>query len=120
MTQYMLSVHTVEDEALEPMTDEAMQDSYAQIGRLEEEMKAAGALIFSGRLRGPDSASVVRASNGEVLTTDGPFIESKEQIGGFYIIQADDLDAALEWASKTTAAVGMPIEVRPFLDSHGA
>ena len=112
MTQYMLSVHTVEDEGLEPMTDEAMQDSYAQIGRLEEEMKAAGA--------GPDSASVVRASNGEVLTTDGPFIESKEQIGGFYIIQAEGLDAALEWASKTTAAVGMPIEVRPFLDSHGA
>ena len=69
-------------------------------------MKSAGALVFSGRLHEPDTATVVRMSDGEVLTTDGPFAESKEHLGGFYIIEADDLDAALGWASKTTAAVG--------------
>ncbi len=77
-------------------------------------MKAAGALVFSGRLNAPDTATVVRMSGGELLTTDGPFVESKEHLGGFYIIEAGDLDAALVWASKTTAAVGAPIEVRPF------
>jgi hypothetical protein len=62
----------------------------------------------------PDTATVVRISEGEVLTTDGPFAESKEHLGGFYIIEADDLDAALAWAAKTAAAVRKPIEVRPF------
>jgi hypothetical protein len=120
MAQYLLSVHTGNGEAREPMTDEEMRRAYAPILQLEEEMKAAGALVFTGRLREPETATVVRMSNGEALTTDGPFLESKEQIGGFYIIEAEDLEAALEWGSKTTAAVGMPIEVRPFWDSHGA
>jgi hypothetical protein len=120
MAQYLLSVHTGNGEAREPMTDEEMRRAYAPILQLEEEMKAAGALVFTGRLREPETATVVRISNGEALTTDGPFLESKEQIGGFYIIEAEDLDAALEWGSKTTAAVGMPIEVRPFWDSYGA
>jgi len=57
-------------------------------------------------------------SEGRVLTTDGPFAESKEHLGGFYIIETDDLDAALVWASKTTEAVGKPIEVRPFRASE--
>jgi hypothetical protein len=77
-------------------------------------MRTAGALVFSGRLDEPDSAAVVQATNGKVQTTDGPFLESKEAIGGFYIIEAPTQDAALEWASKTSAVVGMPIEVRPF------
>jgi hypothetical protein len=109
MAQYLLSVHTGNGEAREPMTDEETQRAYAPIVQLEEEMKAAGALVFSGRLHDPETATVVRMSNGEALTTDGPYLESKEQIGGFYIIEAEDLDAALEWGSKTTAAVGMPI-----------
>jgi hypothetical protein len=120
MAQYLLSVHTSAGVDGEPMTNEEMERSFAPIARLEEEMTAAEALVFSGRLHGPDTATVVRESNGKVLTTDGPYAEAKEQIGGFYIINAADLDAALEWASKTTAAVGMPIEVRPFWDSHGA
>jgi hypothetical protein len=120
MTQYMLSVHTVEGEARAPMTDEEMQQSWKQIQALNEEMKAAGAWVFSARLHEPDTATVVRASAGEVLTTDGPFAESKEHLGGFYIIEAKDLDAALAWASKATAAVGKPIEVRPFRDDPDA
>ncbi len=83
-------------------------------------MKSAGALFFGGALHGPDTATVVRVSEGDVLTTDGPFAESKEHLGGFYIIEADDLDSALVWASKTTAAVGHPIEVRPFAHESAA
>jgi hypothetical protein len=79
-------------------------------------MTAAGAWVFGGRLHEPDTATVVRKSGGEVLTTDGPFAESKEHLGGFYIIAADDLDAALGWASKVSGLIGAPIEVRPFWD----
>jgi hypothetical protein len=116
MTRYLLSVHTVEGEARDPMTDEEMQQSYTQVLLIEEEMKAAGAWVFSGRLHDPDTASVVRQSDGDVLTTDGPFAESKEHLGGFYIIEAEDLDAALAWASKVAEVIKTPIEVRPFAD----
>ena len=114
MAQYLLSLHVTEGEADPTMTNEEMQHSWAEIQALNEEMKAAGAWVFGGALHGPDTATVVRVSQGEVLTTDGPFAESKEHLGGFYIIEAEDLDAALTWASKTTAAVRKPIEVRPF------
>ena len=116
MTRYLLSVHTVEGEAREPMTDEEMQQSYKQVLLIEEDMKSAGAWVFSGRLHEPDTATVVRQSDGDVLTTDGPFAESKEHLGGFYMIEAEDLDAALSWASKVTEVIKTPIEVRPFAD----
>ena len=116
MTRYLLSVHTVEGEARDPMTDEEMQQTYKQVLLIEEEMKSAGAWVFSGRLHEPDTATVVHHSDGDVLTTDGPFAESKEHLGGFYIIEADDLDAALAWASKVTEVIKTPIEVRPFAD----
>jgi hypothetical protein len=112
--KYLLSVHSVDGEAGDPMTDEEMQHFFQRVGALEEEMNSVGALVFSGRLTEPDTATVVRISGGEVLTTDGPFAESKEHLGGFYIIEAKDLDAALAWASKTVAAINEPIEVRPF------
>jgi hypothetical protein len=109
----MLSVHTREGEAAEPTTSE-QQASWERIGRLEADMKTAGAWVFSARLHEPDTATVVRISNGEVMTTDGPFAESKDHLGGFYVVEAADLDAALDWAAKVTDAVGRPIEVRPF------
>jgi len=114
MAKYLLSVHSVEGEARDPMTEEEMRQFMERVGVLEEEMKSAGAWVFGGALHGPETATVVRISDGEVLTTDGPFAESKEHLGGFYLIEAEDLDAALAWASKTTAAVSKPIEVRPF------
>ena len=114
MAKYLLSVHSVEGEVGDPMTEEEMQQSWKQLNILNEEIKSAGAWVFGGALHEPDTATVVRMSEGEVLTTDGPFAESKEHLGGFYIIEAEDLDAALAWASKTTAAVRKPIEVRPF------
>ena len=93
--RYMLSVHSVEGESRAPMTDEEIQQSYKEVRALEEEMKSAGAWLFGGRLHEPGSATVVRISGGEVLTTDGPFAEAREHLGGFYIIEAEDLDAAL-------------------------
>jgi hypothetical protein len=120
MTQYMLSVHSVEDAVPEPMTEEEMQRSYQQLGIIEKEMKSTGAWVFSGRLHEPETATVVRVSDGTVLTTDGPFVESREHLGGFYIIEAEDLDAALALASRVTAAIRTPIEVRPLTDDSGA
>lgn len=117
MAQYMLSVHTPETDAA-PASEAQMREGYARIAALESEMESSGALLFSGRLTDASSATVVRATNGSVQTTDGPYLESKEAIGGFYIVEAEDLDAALRWATKTSDAIHMPIEVRPFRDSR--
>jgi hypothetical protein len=115
MAQYLLSVHTVDDEAREPRTEAEMQESWQRISRLEEEMKSRGAWLFSGRLHEAHTATVVRMELGNLVTTDGPYVESKEHLAGFYIIEAPDLDAALEWGSKVTACIDAPIEVRPFM-----
>jgi len=114
MTHYLLSVHSVQGEFREPMTDQELAQSHQQLGVLEQELKSTGAWVVSGRLHDPDTATVVTMSAGEVVTTDGPFVESKEHLGGFYIIQTEDLDAALTWASRVTGAIKAPIEVRPF------
>src|SRR2546428_11952759 len=116
MTRYMLSVHSDPAEPREAMTAEEMQHSWQEIGILEAEMKSTGAWVFSGRLHEPETATVVRVANGEILTTDGPFAEAREHLGGFYVINAEDLDAALALASKVTKVIGAPIEVRPFAD----
>jgi hypothetical protein len=114
MARYMLAVHSREGEVREPMSEEAMRQSHARLGEIEREMATAGAWVFSGRLHEADTATVVRVSGGEVLTTDGPFAESKDHLGGFYVIEAADLDAALGWAARVTACIDAPIEVRPF------
>ena len=119
MPRYMLSIHTVDDATREPMTDEEMQRSWTEIQAIETDLKAEGAWVFSARLHGAETATVVRESGGEILTTDGPFVEAKEHLGGFYIIEAGDLDAALGWASRVTRAVSAPIEVWPFVDTAG-
>ena len=114
MAKYLLSVRSAEGEVGDPMTEEQMQRFMGRVNALEEEMKSTGAWLFGGALTDPDTATVVQVSNGEVLTTDGPFAESKEHLVSFYIIEADDLDAALTWAAKTSEAVSHAIEVRPF------
>ena len=116
MARYMLSVHSREGEVREPMTDEDMRRSHAELGQIEREMVTTGTWVFSARLHEPDTATVVRVAEGEVLTTDGPFAETKDHLGGFYIIEAGDLDAALGWATRVSAAITAPIEVRPFAD----
>jgi hypothetical protein len=118
MKQYMLSVyHADKGPALAP---EVMAASIRDVDAINAEMQKAGAWVFAGGLHNDSAASVVRVNDGAVVTTDGPFAEAKERIGGFWIIQADDLDAALAWARKATVACVAPIEVRPFMDEPEA
>src|SRR5215211_969627 len=105
MPRYLLSTHSVEGEQREPMTDEQMRATYQRLTAIEEEMNASGAWVFSARLHGPDTATVVRVAGGEVLTTDGPFVESKEHLAGFYIVDAEDLDAGLSWRARRPASM---------------
>jgi hypothetical protein len=112
MTQYLLSVHI--DESAPDRSPEEIQRSYKAVDALNAELQSAGAWVFAGGLHPPSTATVVRAQGGQVVNTDGPFAETKEQIGGFWIIQAADLDAALEWAAKGSEACGGAVEVRPF------
>jgi hypothetical protein len=90
-----------------------MQAFMGRVIALEAEMEASGTFVFGGALHGPDATTVLRVDGGAVVMTDGPFIESKEHIAGFYIINAEDLDAALAWAGKVVDAINHPIEVRP-------
>ena len=115
MTQYMLSVHMVEGEPM-PAEDEIVQ-MYADVEAVNEQIRKAGAWVFGGGLHPADTATVVSARDGDVTTTDGPFAETKEQLGGFWIIEAADLDAALAWAAEGSAACQGKVEVRPFQDS---
>jgi hypothetical protein len=115
MTQYLLSTYAVEGEVPgAPSTPEAMQAFMERVAALEAEMEASGTFVFGGALHGPDAATVVRVRDSDPVMTDGPFVEAKEHIAGFYIINADDLDAALAWAGKVADATNHPIEVRPF------
>ncbi len=118
MTQYLMAVYMVEGEPLPP--DDVIQEMYKDVDVFNEELKAAGAWVFGGGLHPADTATVVRVKDGDVLTTDGPFPETKEQLGGFWIIEAPDLDAALALAAKATVACRAPIEVRPFQDEPEA
>ena len=117
MNQYLLSVYMVE--GAEPPAPEAIEQAYRDVDALNASLQAEGAWVFGGGLHPPTTATVVRVQNGEVLTTDGPFAEAKEQLGGFWVIKAPDLDAALEWAAKATVACQAPVEVRPFQDDAG-
>jgi hypothetical protein len=114
MPQYLLSVWFDEpyDDDIDLSTPEN-QRQLARTGELTAEMQRAGAWVFVAGLRPASSATVVRATGGEVSMTDGPYAETKEQMGGLWVIEAPDLDAALDWAAKASAACGQPIEVRP-------
>jgi hypothetical protein len=112
MRQYMLSVAMID--GAPPRSEDETQQAYQQVARLNEELQTSGAWVFGGGLLPASSATVVRAEGGEFMLTDGPFTESKEHIGGFWVIEAADLDAALEWAKKATRACMAPVEVRPF------
>jgi hypothetical protein len=118
MTQYLLAVHH------SPTTPqpgpEDMERAFKQVEAFNAEVQAAGAWVFAGGLQPPEIATVVSAESGETIITDGPFAETKEQLGGFWIIEAPDLDAALAWAAKGSAACMGPVEVRPFQEEPPA
>lgn len=115
MPRYLLAVHS-SGEPREPMSAEEMQAGFAMIASLEAEMRASDALLFSARLLDPAAAKVVHPRRRMGRTTDGPFAETKEHLGGFYIIDAADQEAALAWAQKVTDAIDTPIEVRGLMD----
>ncbi|HEY2814601.1 MAG TPA: YciI family protein [Acidimicrobiales bacterium] len=113
MAQYLVSVWHDEDYSTVDFSQPDMQRIGAQVGALNEEMQTSGAWVFGTGLRPASSATVVRTAGGEVSMTDGPYAETKEQMGGFWIIEAPDFDAALEWAGKAAAACEGPVEIRP-------
>jgi hypothetical protein len=114
MKQYLLSVYQPEGD---PPPPETLEKVMRDVDAVEQELKAAGLWVFDGGLHPPSTATVVRLQDGEILTTDGPFAEGKEHLGGFTIIRAPDLDAALGWAGRFARATTLPIEVRPFQDA---
>jgi hypothetical protein len=113
MTQYLLSVHG-SDEEYAAMSEEETQQSYADTGRFNEKLQAEGVWVFAGGLHSIDQATTVDATGGQPIVTDGPYAESKEYLGGFWIIEAPDLDTALKWAAEGSAACRGKVEVRPF------
>ena len=113
MKQYLLSIYQPDGTPPpKPVLDKIMGDVRA----LREEIKAAGAWVFAGGLHPPSTATVIRHKDGDLLTTDGPYTEGKEHIGGLVIVEAPDLDEALTWARRFAEVIGLPIEVRPFAD----
>ena len=111
MKQYLLSIYQPDGATPPPeVLDKVMRD----VGAVVAEIKAAGAWVFNGGLHPPSTATVVRLEDGDLLTTDGPYAEGKEHIGGFLIVKAPDLDAALEWGRRVAQVIALPIEVRPF------
>ena len=117
MKQYMLAVHHPENDTA--LSAEEIQQSYKDVDAFNAEVQAAGAWVFAGGLHPPSTATVVRSQGGQVVTTDGPYAETKEQLGGFWVIQATDLDAALQWAAKGSEACRHAVEVRPFQGPDG-
>jgi hypothetical protein len=114
MKQYLLSIYQPDGD---PPPPEVLEPVMRELAALEQDLQAAGAWVFSGGLHAPSTATVLRHTDGEVLVTDGPYAEGKEHLGGFTIIQASDLDAALAWAGRMARAVSsLAVEVRPF---HG-
>jgi len=111
MKKYLLSVYQPDGPIPEP---EVLEPIVAALTALNERMRAKGAWVFDGGLFPPETSTVIRVRDGDVGMTDGPYVEGKEHLGGFTIVQAADLDEALEWGRELAAATTLPIEVRPF------
>lgn len=125
MTQYLLSIYQPDGD---PPPPDALAVVMRDVNALIAETKTAGVWVFDGGLHPPGTSTVVRVQRGDVVVTDGPYAESKEHVGGFLIVKAPDLDAALAWARKLARALtlgahsdvdGLPIEVRPFQGEAG-
>jgi hypothetical protein len=113
MAQYLLNlVQPVGD----PPPPEVLEPIMREVQAVSEEMRAAGAWVFAAALHAPEASTVLKPQGDEVLVVDGPYVEAKEFIGGFTVVEADDLDAALEWGRRYARATGLPIEVRPVAD----
>lgn len=116
MKQYLLSVYQPDGPTPSP---EFLEPIIRDVDAVNRELQEAGAWVFAGGLHAPSTATVLRVKDGDVVMTDGPFVEGKEVLGGFTIIRAPDLDAALDWGGKLARATTLPIEVRPFAEVAG-
>ena len=114
MKQYLLSIYQPDGP---PPPPETLEPIMRQVAALNREMQEAGVWVFSGGLHAPETATGLHLDRGDVVMTDGPYVEGKEHIGGFYVITAPDLDAALQWGRKVARVITLPIEVRPL--QHG-
>ncbi|MEV0129140.1 YciI family protein [Dactylosporangium sp. NPDC050688] len=112
MRRYLLSV--IEPSVGDPPSPQELADIAADVAEFDRELREAGVWVFSGGLFPPATATVLRPKDGGALLSDGPFVEGKEHLGGFCVIDVEDLDEALEWAGKAMRATRLPIEVRPF------
>lgn len=117
MPQYMLSVHHDGTEAFESMSEDELQRVFKAVDAFNEEVRAAGKWVFAGGLEPIESSTTVDNTRGEPIVSDGPFSESKEYLGGFWIITAADLAEALDWAQRGSAACAGKVEVRPFQEA---
>jgi hypothetical protein len=113
MTQYLISMY--QPDGIVP-PKEVLDQVMADLGVINDDIRAAGGWVFTGGLHPTSTATVLSYQNGDVLMTDGPFIEGKEHLGGFWIVEAPDLDAALGWARRIVGVTRLPLEVRPFRD----
>ena len=113
MKQYLLSIYQPDGPAPGP---EVLEPIMAELRQIQRDLRKSDSWVFSAGLHAPDTATVVRAKDGDALITDGPFAEGKEHLGGFTVIKAADLDEALDWAARFAAATTLPIEVRPLVD----
>ena len=116
MTRYLMSVYY--PAGAEPPGPDTLARIAADVDHVHAELQQAGAWVFGGALHHPTTATVVHARGGDVLTTDGPYAETREVLGGFSVIEVTDLDAALAWGEKLSQATTCPIEVRPFHDEQ--
>ncbi|MGW0520040.1 YciI family protein [Crossiella sp. NPDC003009] len=113
MAQYLLSIYQPDGPTPPP---EFLDPIMKRLDAVNADLTASGARVFAAGLCPPSTATVIRANGDEVLMTDGPFTEGKEHIGGFTVVQVEDLDAALHWGRRLAEAIGLPIEVRPMYD----
>ena len=114
MARYLMSLYQPDGGTPSPEVLEAVG---RELHVLNQQIKSAGGWVFAGGLHAPSTATVVRQRDGELLTIDGPYIEGKEHVGGFWIVEAPDLDVALGWARQAARATTLPVEVRPFQDA---
>ena len=116
MTRYLLTLY--QPDGIPSPDDVDLDRIGRELGALNEEMRAAGAWVFAGGLHPAATSTVVRARGDDLQLTDGPYVEGKEHVGGFTIVEAEDLDEALRWAERLARITGLPVEVRPF--RHGS
>ncbi len=114
MARYLLSVIQPDGPVPAP---EVIGPIMERVAKFDEDLRASGSWVFNAALHDVGASTVVRVEDGEVLLTDGPYVEAKEHVGGLVILDAPDLDAALSWARRAAEATTLPIEVRPFRDA---